>query len=65
MNVSSRLFGFPPHAKNQDPGTEAKFQARGSCLSFSFFVSRHQFESMVDRTTRELLAAGGKILWAD
>ena len=28
-------------------------------------LSRHQFESMVDRTTRELLAAGGKILWAD
>ena len=28
-------------------------------------LSRRQFESMVDRTARELLAAGGKTLWAD
>lgn len=28
-------------------------------------LSRHQFDAMVDRTTRELQAAGGKTLWAD
>lgn len=28
-------------------------------------LSRQQFESMVDRTARELLAAGGKTLWAE
>lgn len=28
-------------------------------------LSRHQFDAMVDRTTRELRAAGGKTLWAD
>jgi len=28
-------------------------------------LSRHQFEAMVDRTARELRAAGGKTLWAD
>lgn len=28
-------------------------------------LSRHQFDAMVERTTRELLAAGGKTLWAD
>jgi transcriptional regulator with XRE-family HTH domain len=28
-------------------------------------LSRHQFDAMVDRTARELRAAGGKTLWAD
>lgn len=28
-------------------------------------LSRHQFDAMVDRTARELQAAGGKMLWAD
>lgn len=28
-------------------------------------LSRHQFEAMVERTERELQAAGGKMLWAD
>ena len=28
-------------------------------------LSRQQFEAMVDRTARELQAAGGKTLWAD
>lgn len=28
-------------------------------------LSRHQFDAMVDRTTRELQATGGKTLWAD
>jgi transcriptional regulator with XRE-family HTH domain len=28
-------------------------------------LSKHQFDAMVDRTARELLAAGGKTLWAD
>ncbi|MFM7291238.1 MAG: helix-turn-helix domain-containing protein [Planctomycetia bacterium] len=28
-------------------------------------LSRQQFDAMVDRTTRELQAAGGKTLWAD
>lgn len=28
-------------------------------------LSRHQFDAMVDRTARELQAAGGKTLWAD
>lgn len=28
-------------------------------------LSRHQFESMVKRTARELRATGGKTLWAD
>ena len=28
-------------------------------------LSRHQFDAMVDRTTRELQAAAGKTLWAD
>ena len=28
-------------------------------------LSKHQFDAMVDRTARELQAAGGKILWAD
>jgi len=28
-------------------------------------LSRHQLDGMVERTTRELEAAGGKTLWAD
>ena len=28
-------------------------------------LSRHQLEAMVERTERELQAAGGKMLWAD
>lgn len=28
-------------------------------------LSRHQYEAMVGRTTRELQATGGKMLWAD
>jgi transcriptional regulator with XRE-family HTH domain len=28
-------------------------------------LSKHQFDAMVDRTTRELQAAAGKTLWAD
>lgn len=28
-------------------------------------LSRHQLDAMVDRTTNELLADGGKTLWAD
>ena len=28
-------------------------------------LSRHEFDAMVERTARELQAAGGKTLWAD